>query len=68
MLAKKVYELMRKKEKIIMKKGIPSLQELAKEAVADNFELYPHLKGISSLVKDEVKSLRLTNRLLPKLE
>lgn len=55
MLAKKVYEQMRRKEKPLGKKGIPTLQDLAKEAVAANFELYPHLEGVTQKVKDEVK-------------
>lgn len=59
MLAKKVYELMKKKEKIVTKKGIPSLQDLAKETVAVNFELYPHLRGVDQGVKDEVRYIQL---------
>ena len=63
MLARKVYDMMHKKgqgedAKSIHeppRQEIPSLQSLAKEVVAQNFERYPHLTGVKSLdVKNEV--------------
>ena len=63
MLARKVYDLMHKKGqgdeprnlRDPPKRGVPSLQDIAKDVVAENFERYPHLKGLSEAVKKEVK-------------
>jgi hypothetical protein len=56
MLAKKVYELMRRKDKGEQRGGIPTLQELAKEVVAENFERYPKLQGPAQEMKKEVSA------------
>ena len=64
MLARKVYDMTHKKENVkteekgriipTQKAGVPTLQELARDVVADNFDRYPHLKGVPDKVKAEV--------------
>lgn len=65
MLAQKVYDMLHQKRSygklpVTRKVGeIPSLQEIARDVVADNFELYPQLSSLPERVKTEVFALVL---------
>jgi len=63
MLAKKVYDMMHKKDAkaedktallFAQKTNVPSLQDLARDVVAENFDRYPHLNGVPEKIKQEV--------------
>lgn len=68
MLARKVYDMMHKKDRaesgaarqeelkqfrMAGRVEFPTLQQLAKAVVAENFERYPHLAGIPPSIKAE---------------
>ncbi len=70
MLARKVYDLMHRKDRPEDPKALrmagrvefPTLQQLAKAVVAENFDRYPHLTGVPVSVKDEVMLSGIRNR------
>ena len=61
MLAQKVYDYLHQRKSapdtFVVKKPnvIPTLQELARDVVAANFELYPALKKVPEKIQNEVK-------------